>query len=222
MSLCGTVHAPGRACVSPVSSRVMHMWLWVPCKFYQRDQLLTGRAGVSSWPSHRALSAGVLECSGMWGSDRWERSLEETAIPDRSLHHISLPPPSCSFPLVFPALTASQETSIFFSLLAGEEEGRQTGETGWFNMRLSPGISFYFPPLGNFLPPSDKLSLDTIVPTHGEIFPHSSPGAPFDGFRGGEKKNQTYLSVHTGAFNQPHQTVRRLFLSRLNWKSCLI
>lgn len=38
-------------------------------------------------------------------------------------------------------------------------------------MRLSPDISFYFPPRGNFLPPSDKLSLDTIVPTHGEIFP---------------------------------------------------
>lgn len=99
MSLCGTVHAPGRACVSPVSSRVMHMWLWVPCKFYQRDQLLTGRAGVSSWPSHRALSAGVLECSGMWGSDRWRGPWKRQ--PSQTEASTTSPPSILLFPASF-------------------------------------------------------------------------------------------------------------------------
>lgn len=157
---------------------VAHVFLlclrvWCTCDF---GSLASSIREISCWQAERGSVPGPLtvlcllecwnvpECGARTGGE----------VPGRDSHPRQKPPPhppplpSCFFPLVFPG---SQETSIFFSLLAGEEEGRQTGETGWFNMRLSPDISFYFPPLGNFLPPSDKLSLDTIVPTHGEIFP---------------------------------------------------
>lgn len=141
------VHAPGRACVFLVSSCIMHMRVWVPCNFYQRDLLLTGRAKVSSWPSHHALSVGCQECAGMWartGGGVLLRDRHPDTTPNPPLHPLSLPqpvfppppytlpvPPLSSFPSLCVCKTNVRKPLSSFLSAHGEQMrkgGRQNGE----------------------------------------------------------------------------------------------
>lgn len=90
------------ACIwSCVCFSCVFMWVWVLCNFYQRDQLLTGRAKVSSWPSHHALSVGSLECAGMWVRTGGEVLLRDRH-PDTT---------SSSSPFLFPSFSPSTSLS---------------------------------------------------------------------------------------------------------------
>lgn len=214
-----TARAPGHACVSPVSSRVMHMWVWLPGRFYQRDLLLTGRVGVSSWPSHHALSAGPLECLGMWA-----RTGGEVPLRDSHPRHNPSPPlhsPSHSRSLSgFPRPSSEEWISGNFHLLFSPRRrkgGRQTGGTGWFNTRLRvQTLPFIFLLLAIFFLCLINWVWTPLSPNM-ERYSHSSADGLLDGFRGG-KKIKSMSGPTAGSFSQPHQTVRRVFLSRLNWK----
>lgn len=187
------------------------MWVWVPCNFYQRDQLLTGRAKVSSWPSHHALSVGSLECAGMWvrtGGEVLLRDRHPDTTPPPSLHQLVFPPQhyslSLKFPLVLRLKNECQETApCFFSLymVSGEEmEADKLERKGWFNARTRvQAFPFIFFLLAIFF----LCLIDgvwTPLSAHTERYSHSAA----DGLSGCFRP----LVPSSGSLNLPQQEVR--------------
>lgn len=109
-------------CISCVLSYLAYVTMG-PCRLYQKDLLLTGRAKVSSWPSHHALSVGSQECAGMWAPTGGEvllrdRHQDTTAAPrPPPISIVFLSPPG------FPDFTAPCLVLVFrVSLQSVSEE----------------------------------------------------------------------------------------------------
>lgn len=225
-------HPPGHACVFRVSSCIMHMWVWVPRNFYQKDLLLTARAKASSWPSHHALSVGSLECAGMWAPTGGEVLLRDRH-PDTTLNPLSpsfshslssstsLPPPcslSFKFPLTLCLENECQETALLFSpcTWGAEEKGSQTNwrekvDLTW-EQESRHFLLFFFLVAIFFLCLIDWVG--TPLSPHLQRDSHS----PADGLSGCFGGNLAPHSQHLFIQFRPKQEVD---LCRLNWRNNL-
>lgn len=136
-----------------------------------RDLLLTGRAKVSSWPSHHALSVGSLECAGMWAQTGGEVLLRDRHPdpPTRlflSLNQSLYLHTTTSFklfPLILCLKNECQEAALLFSLCTWWTE-----ETNWRKYEnKSSDISFYL-----FMFSSWQFSSYVWLIGFGRRYPH--------------------------------------------------